>query len=118
MEAAIAIIVVSVTAFRALFVAHQAKKYRSPAENGSTSWKLWSKKSKSSRGKEQPEVPPPALGGVRTHIRGSHYGGRSFERVPDDMELPSHGPCIKVTQVVHTEKVGWKICFKKRKDES
>ena len=103
-EAAIAIIIVSVTAFRALFVAHQAMKYRSPAENGSKSWNFWSRKSKSSRSKEQPEVPPPVLGGVRTHIRGSQYGGRSFDRVPDDMELPLHGPFITVTQVVHTEK--------------
>ena len=105
-EAAIAIIIVSVTAFRALFVAHQAMKYRSPAEKGSTSWNFWSKKSKSSRGKEQPEMPPPALGGVRTQIRGSQYGGRSFDRIPDDMELPLQGPFITVTQLVHTEKVG------------
>ena len=105
-EAAIAIIIVSVSAFRALFVAHQAMKYRSPAEKGSTSWNIWSKKSKSSKGKEQPEMPPPALGGVRTQIRGSQYGGRSFDRIPDDMELPLHGPFITVTQVVQTEKVG------------
>ena len=105
-EAAIAIIIVSVTAFRALFVAHQAMKYRSPAEKGSTSWNFWSKKSKSSEVKEQPQMPPPALGGVRTQIRGSQYGGRSFDRIRDDMELPLHGPFITVTQVVQTEKVG------------
>lgn len=105
-EAAIAIIIVSVSAFRALFVAHQAMKYRSPAEKGSTSWNFWSKKSKSSKDKEQPETPPPVLGGVRTQIRGSQYGGRSFDRIPDNMELPLHGPFITVTQVVRTEKVG------------
>ena len=104
-EAAIAIIIVSVSAFRALFVAHQAMKYQSPGEKGSTSWNFWSKKSKSSRSKEQPVTPPPALGGVRTQVRGSQYGGRSFDRIPDNMELPSHGPFITVTQVVQTEKV-------------
>ena len=113
-EAAIAIIIVSVTAFRALFVAHQAMKYRSPGEKGSTSWNFWSKKSKSSRGKEQPETPPPALGGVRTQIRGSQYGGSSFNRVPDDLELPLHGPFITVTQVVQTEKVGGDFLFQKK----
>ncbi len=107
-EAAVAIIVVSVTAFRALFVARQAMKYRSPAENGSTSWNFWSRKSKSSRSKEKPEVPPPPpalLGGVRTHIRGSQYGGRTFDRSDYDLEMPLHGRGITVTQVVQTEKV-------------
>ncbi|CAF9936975.1 hypothetical protein IMSHALPRED_010973 [Imshaugia aleurites] len=103
-EAAVAIIVVSVTAFRALFVAHQAMKYRSPAEDASTSWRSLSKKSKSSRGKELPEIPSPVLGGVRTHIRGSHYGGLSFDRGGDDMEMPLHSQGITVTQVLHSEK--------------
>ena len=104
-EAAVAIIVVSVTAFRALFVAHQAMKYRSPAEDASTSWRSLSKKSKSSRGKELPEIPSPVLGGVRTHIRGSHYGGLSFDRGGDDMEMPLQSQGITVTQVLHSEKV-------------
>ena len=106
LEAAIAIIIVSVTAFRALFVAHQAMKYRTPAENDPTSWNFWSRKSKGSRSKEPPQALPPVLRGVRTHIRGSQYSGRSFGGVGDDMELPLHGPGITVTQVVHSEKVG------------
>ena len=116
-EAAIAIIIVSVSAFRALFVAHQAMKYRSPAEKGSSSWNFWSKKSKSSKGQEQPETPPPAMGGVRTQIRGAQYGGRSFGRIPDDMELPLHGPFITVTQVVQTEKVNRNFFSKHRKKD-
>lgn len=104
-EAAVAIIVVSFTAFRALFVAHQAMKYRSPAENASMSWNLWSQKAKSSRSKELPELPLPVLGGVRTHIRGSQYDRGSFDRGHDDMELPLQGPGIMVTQEFHSEKV-------------
>lgn len=109
-EAAVAIIVVSFTAFRALFVAHQAMKYRTPAENASTSWNFWSRKAKgsrsakSSRSKEMPQIPAPALGGVRTHIRGSEYGETSFDRGGDDMELPLQGPGITVTQEVRSEK--------------
>ena len=104
-EAAIAIIIVSVTAFRALFVAHKAMKYRSPAENASTSWNFWSRKSKGSRSKEPLEMPTPMLGVVRTHIRGSEYGGRSLDRVGDGTELPLQGRGITVTQMVRTEKV-------------
>ena len=105
-EAAVPIIVVSFTAFRALFVAHQASKYRSPAENTSTSWNVWSRKKESSRREELPELPSPVLGGVRTHIRGSQYGGGgSFDRGGDDMELPLQGPGITVTQEVHSKKV-------------
>ena len=104
-EAAIAIIVVSVTAFRALFVARQAIKYQSPAEKGSTSWNFWSKRSKNSRSNEIPEAPAPMLGGVRTHIRGSQYGVRGVDGEGDDMEVPLQGPFITVTQMVHTEQV-------------
>ncbi len=104
-EAAVAIIVVSFTAFRALFVAHQAMKYRSPAENASTSRKLWSGKAKSSQSKELPAIPSPVLSGVRTYIRGSQYGGGSFGRGGDDTELPLQGPGIIVTQNIHSEKV-------------
>ncbi|CAD6590909.1 MAG: hypothetical protein ASARMPRED_005103 [Alectoria sarmentosa] len=94
----------SYSAFRALFVAHQAMKYRTPAESDSTSWNRRSKKAKNSRSKELPEIPSPVLSGVRTHIRGSQYGGGSFDRGGDDMELPLQGPGIIVTQEVHSEK--------------
>ena len=104
-EAAVAIIVVSFTAFRALFVAHQAMKYRTPAESDSTSWNRRSKKAKNSRSNGPPEIPSPVLSGVGTHIRGSQYGGGSFDRGGDDMELPLQGPGIIVTQEVHSEKV-------------
>lgn len=104
-EAAVAIIVVSFTAFRALFVAHQALKYRTPAEDTSTSWNLWSRNTKGSRSKELPEMPSQVLGGVRTHIRRSRYGEGSFDNRGDDIELPLHGPGIIVTQRIHSEKV-------------
>ncbi|KAF6240900.1 hypothetical protein HO173_000692 [Letharia columbiana] len=103
-EAAVAIIVVSFTAFRALFVAHQALKYRTPAEDTSTSWNLWRRNTKGSRSKELPEIPSQVLGGVRTHIRRSRYGEGSFDNRGDDIELPLHGPGIIVTQRIHSEK--------------
>ncbi|KAM0795151.1 hypothetical protein BDR22DRAFT_920939 [Usnea florida] len=102
-EAAIAIIVVSVSAFRALFIAHQAMKYRSPAENGS-SWNIWSRKSKGSRPEELPVPPAQVLGGVSTHIRGSQYGAGDYDRGDYDMGLPLHGPGIIVTQDIRSEK--------------
>ena len=103
-EAAVAIIVVSVSAFRALFIAHQAMKYRSPAENGS-SWNIWNRKSKGSRPEELPVPPAPVLSGVSTHIRGSQYGAGDYDRGDYDMELPLHGPGIIVTQDIRSEKV-------------
>ena len=104
-EAAVAIIVVSVSAFRALFIAHQAMKYRSPAENGS-SWNIWSRKSKGSKSEELPVPPAQVLGGVSTHIRGSQYGAGNYDRGDYDMEMPLHGHGITVTQDIRSEKVG------------
>ena len=110
-EAAVAIIVVSLTTFRALFVAQQAKKYRSPAENASTSRNIWSKKSKRSGNKGMPDMPSPVLGGVRTHIRRSQYGEGSFDRIGEEMELSPHRKGIIVTQRIQSEKVTWPSCF-------
>ena len=104
-EAAVAIIVVSVSAFRALFIARQAMKYRSPAENAS-SWNIWSRKLKGSRSEELPVPPAQVLGGVSTHIRGSQYGAGDYDRGDYDLELPLHGPGIIVTQDIRSEKVG------------
>ena len=42
---------------------------------------LWSSKSKGSRSKEPPEIPPPVLGGVRTNIRDSQYSGEALTEV-------------------------------------
>ena len=111
-EAAVAIIVVSFTAFRALFVAHQAMKYRSPAENSSTSRNFWSRKAKNSRSakslrsRELQQIPAPApvLGG-RKHRRESDYGGLSFDRGRDDMEMPLQRPGITGTQEFRSDKV-------------
>ena len=113
-EAAVAIIVVSFTAFRALFVAHQAAKYRTPAEKASTSRNIWSGKTKSSRSKELPEIPSPELSGVMTHIQGSQYVRGSFDRGSDDIELPLQRPAILVTQDILSEKVSSLAGSKKR----
>lgn len=100
-EAAIAVIVVSITAYCALFVAHQASKQHSPAHRAYTSRYFWSKSEKSH--KEWPEAPAPLVPGVTTDIQ-SPYGAGSFE-ASQDMELPLRGPGIMVRQDISSNKV-------------
>jgi len=98
-EAAVAIIVVSVSAFRALFIAHRASK-QSPAYKLSDSRSIWSRTSKS-RG-DQPSVPPSAFTGVKTLIRRSPHDECTFND-SQDTELPLRGPQILVTHNVSSE---------------
>lgn len=100
-EAAVAIIVVSITAFRALFVAHRASKQQSPAHHASTSRSIWSKLV--GRHDDLPACPAPAFTGARTYIRHSPYGAGSFEG-SRDMELPLQGPGILVTHDISSDK--------------
>ena len=110
-EAAVAIIVVSVTAFRALFIAHRASKQLSPAENASasTSRSIWSKGLR--RHKDLPAAPAPSFTGVRTFIRQSPNRAGSFEG-SRDIELPLQGSGILVTQHISSEKAGRFIFYK------
>lgn len=101
-EAAVAIIVVSVSAFRALYVAHRASKQNSPFYPGFTSRSLWSKISKSRN--NLPDVPSPSFTGVRTFVQRAPYG-REILRDSPDMELPLRGSRIVVTRDVSTETV-------------
>ena len=100
-EAAIAVIVVSITAYRALFIAHQASKQRSPAHHTYTSRSIWNRSEKFH--KEWPEAPAPLVTGVTTDIQ-SPYGAGSFE-ASQDMELPLRGPGIFVRQDMSSDKV-------------
>ena len=101
-EAAVAIIVVSITAFRALFVAHRASKLQSPAQHTSTSRSIWSKIV--GRHDDLPAAPTPTFDGARTYIRHSPCGGSSFEG-SRDMEFPLQGPGILVTHDISSDKV-------------
>ena len=134
-EACVGVMVVSVSAFRALFVAHKASKYngRSPGNTrvapsasgiGSHARRLWPQKLKpsltgsqgrSGRNVELPAAPSPVYTGVRTHIRPSPLGGSSFDdgrSRSGDMELPIQGSGIFVRQDISSdEKVSYsKVC--------
>lgn len=104
-EAAVAIIVVSVTSFRALFVAHRASKHLSPAQkaSASTSRSIWSKSLR--RHNDMPAAPAPSFTGVRTFIRQSPDRMGSFDG-SQDIELPLQRPGILVTQHISSEKAG------------
>ena len=101
-EAAVAIMVVSVSAFRALFVTHRASKQQSPAYHGSTLESIWSKIMR--RRDNLPAAPAPTFSGARTYIRHSPYGSGSFED-SRDMELPLHGQGIRVTHDISSDKI-------------
>lgn len=101
-EAAVAIVVVSITAFRALFVAHRASKQQSPALRASASRSIWSKLVR--RYDDRPSAPAPTYTGAGTYIRHSPYGAGSFER-SRDMELPLQGQGILVTHDISSDKI-------------
>lgn len=101
-EAAIAVLVVSISAYRALFVAHRASKRQSPAQRTYTGPSIWSKNTKGH--KEWPGVSATSPPGVTTDIQ-SPYGAKSFE-ASQDMELPLRGPGILVTQDISSNQVG------------
>lgn len=101
-EAAVAIIVVSITSFRAFFVAHRASKQRSPAHHTSTSRAIWSKIV--ARHDDLPAAPSPAFTGARTYIRHFPYGMGGLEG-SRDMELPLQDPGIRVTHDISSDKI-------------
>lgn len=101
-EAAVAIIVVSITAFRALFVAHRTSKQQSPAHHASTSRSIWSRIVR--RDEDLPAALAPTFTGARTYIRYSPYGSGSFKG-SRDMELPLQGPGIRVTHDISSDKI-------------
>ena len=102
-EAAVAVIVVSMTAFRALFVAHKASKHQSPnQQNGLLSRSIWSKQFRSHD--NSPTVPSPLFTGVRTYIGKSSHNG-SVSQEPINMELSPQGPGILVTKNISSKEV-------------
>ena len=104
-EAAVAVIVVSVSAFRILFVTHQASKQQSPATKLTSFRSFRSLKPKRSRGSyDSPTAPSPIFTGVKTHIRQAPYGTGEFGG-SEEMEMPLRGQDILVTHNLSSEVV-------------
>ncbi|MCJ1404627.1 hypothetical protein MMC11_007853 [Xylographa trunciseda] len=97
-EACVAVIVVSVSAFRALFMAQQETKYRhqrSPWKtSGGSQVKLWTANIRNK--KSLPSAPSPTHAGVRTQINHS-LDDRSYDPATGGIELPLQGTGILVT---------------------
>ena len=84
-EASIAIIVVSMSSFRALFIAHKASKYqRSPDQGASSRTKLWSQRM--NRRDNLPSAPSPVYDGANTWAN-RNYENTDPEPKFDDLEL-------------------------------
>jgi len=99
MEAAVAVIVVSFSAFRALFVAHRpSKQEQLPAPDASKSRLVWSKRL--SFQDALPAIPPATFTGIRTFIRRNHN-----DEETQDMEFSQQGSGIRVTQDISSESV-------------
>ena len=97
-EACVALIVVSVSAFRALYMAQQETKYRyqrSPWQKSKDSQaKLWTANIRNE--KSLPNISSPAHACVRTQINHS-FDERSYDPMTGDIELPLQGTGILVT---------------------
>lgn len=106
-EAAIAVVVVSVSAYRVLFVAHQVSKRQSPAQRAYTFQSIWS--TNAGCHKEWPGAPATLSPGITTDIE-SPCGAKSFE-ASQDMELPLRGPEILVTQNISSNRVGLTVDY-------
>ena len=105
-EACVALMVVSVSAFRALFVAQRASKYNHDLESrrerqDESQAKLWTSRMK--HDKILPSVSSPVLTGVRTQITNDSYGDQDLQFKSGELELPLQGTGILVTQDLSSE---------------
>lgn len=100
-EAAVAVMIVSLTSYRSLFVKDQSLNRQSPPERTRTRFskeRLWNRSAKGEDLEHQvglPSVPNPVLTGVRTFIESAPYDGNSTRS--DDCFLPLQGRNILVT---------------------
>ncbi|KAL8767327.1 MAG: hypothetical protein Q9209_006165 [Squamulea sp. 1 TL-2023] len=97
-EAAVAVMIVSLTSYRSLFVKDKSTKKKSPRYNNTTSYrkKLFSREKREAKGVEMPTLPDPTLTGVRTVIgRAGAY--EQFSRSRDGF-LPLTASGIVVTR--------------------
>ena len=103
-EAAVAVIVVSVSAFRTLFVAHRVSKQQSPVQETNKPRSIWGRRL-GLRG-NLPAAPSPTFTGVRTYIRQCPYDTESLEGSRHVDILPQR-PAIMVTQDMSSESVAF-----------
>jgi len=110
-EAAVGVIVVSVSTFRALFVARQASKYRSPgvpvSGTDNSRRRIFGKGSWGTKGSGKGGIsaPPAIHTGVSTHITPTSFGGHGQSNFrEEDMELPLQGTKIMVRRDIQSEK--------------
>lgn len=115
LEAAVAVIIVSITSYRSLFVKDKSTDHnkKSPRDlRSSTGYKrkLWSREKREEEGVEMPTLPDPTLTGMRTVIgRARGYDDR-FSR-SEDFFLPSTAKGIVVTREADVRTVRLFLCF-------
>ena len=103
-EAAVAVIVVCVTAFRALFVAHKASKHQSPPQQNDNLTSRSMLRKRINKGGSGPGTPEPPFTGVRTDVRRGPYDA-SFNDGSQEIEMPVQRPGIIVTHNISSEEV-------------
>ena len=111
-EASVAVIVISVSAYRALYVAERSRKQESPKFNSTYRERLWSH-SKSLKTSNKgtgnlPSVPNPTLSGVRTYIERAPVNEGSLTASQDKF-LPPNDQSILVTKELSSHKVNSRL---------
>ncbi|KAL9624967.1 MAG: hypothetical protein Q9204_007835, partial [Flavoplaca sp. TL-2023a] len=99
LEAAVAVIIVSITSYRSLFVKYKSMDKKSPRYH-KTSYKriLWDREKQEPKGVEMPKLPNPTLTGMRTVIgRGRDSYDDRFSK-SDEFFLPPTAKGIIVTR--------------------
>ncbi|KAL8646828.1 MAG: hypothetical protein Q9226_006694 [Calogaya cf. arnoldii] len=98
LEASVAVVIISLTSYRSLFVKDKPTDKKSP-KNHSTSYKrkLWSREKREQKGVEMPTLPNPTLTGMRTVIGRTRGYDDGYSR-SEDFFLPSTTKGIVVTR--------------------
>ena len=99
LEAAVAVIIVSITSYRSLFVKYRSMDKKSPRYH-KTSYKrkLWNREKQEPKGVEMPTLPNPTLTGMRTIIGRGRDGYDDRFSKSDEFFLPSAAKGIVVTR--------------------
>lgn len=104
-EASIAVMVVSISAFRALFIVDGSKNHKAPQQSPSS--RRWLQPRSRTAHEGFPSIPSPIMTGVKTLIghtsTRSHYRNQSDES--DGICLQTTAPGIRVTHDITTDRV-------------
>ncbi|KAL8851146.1 MAG: hypothetical protein Q9221_003949 [Calogaya cf. arnoldii] len=98
LEASVAVVIISLTSYRSLFVKDKSTDKKSPKYH-STSYKrkLWSREKREQKGVEMPTLPNPTLTGMRTVIGRARGYDDGYSR-SEDFFLPPTTKGIVVTR--------------------